>query len=169
LSKCSYGNHAELNYVSRVVPRGCYWSGRDKPARPSDWAALLDGRWFDHIVLVLGPVCEKRFKGLLQIMYLSGSTYHVPNEALELSEHGPAAIPEPMHFITRVEHAHTHGAAQPPRIQSRRNSAHAWNTHTSKKLSTRLKHARLEDAQHTRGARKQERTVVGNPAASSLL
>jgi len=34
-------------------------------------------------------------------MHLDGSTYHVPKEALELSEHGPAAIPEPMHFPLR--------------------------------------------------------------------
>jgi len=60
-----------------------------------------DDPWIGHVVLVLGPVCEGRFEGLQQIMHLDGSTYHVPKEALELSEHGPAAIPEPMHFPLR--------------------------------------------------------------------
>ena len=35
-------------------------------------------------------------------MYLGCFTYLVPNEALELSEHGPAAIP---HQKTHREHA----------------------------------------------------------------
>jgi len=69
---------------------------------PGDWAVLVDDDpWKGHVVLVLGPVCEGRFEGLQQIMHLDGSTYHVPKEALELSEHGPAAIPEPMHFPLR--------------------------------------------------------------------
>ena len=34
-------------------------------------------------------------------MHLHSSTYNAPNEALELSERGPAAIPESMHFPLR--------------------------------------------------------------------
>ena len=54
-----------------------------------------------RVALLLGSVCEGRFEGLQQIMHLDGFTYYVPKEALELSEHGPAAIPEPMHFPLR--------------------------------------------------------------------
>ena len=62
---------------------------------------VSNDRWIGRVVLVLGPVCEGRFKGMLQIMHLSGSTYHVPWHALELSEHGPAVVPEPMHAPLR--------------------------------------------------------------------
>ena len=46
-------------------------------------------------------MCEGRFEGLQKVIYLDGSTYYVPKEALELSEHGPAAIPEATHFPLR--------------------------------------------------------------------
>jgi len=69
---------------------------------PGDWAVLADGDpWKGHVLLVLGPVCEGRFEGLQKIMHPGGSTYHVLREALELSEHGPAAIPKAMHFPLR--------------------------------------------------------------------
>ena len=46
------------------------------------------------------------------------------------------------------------------------------HTHTGPRSrltpSTRVEHAHPEGAQHTRGTRTQERTALGNPAASSL-
>ena len=62
--------------------RECRRCGTTKLARPGDCAVLVnDDPWIGHVVLVLGPVSEGCFEGLLQIMRLDSPTYHAPVNA----------------------------------------------------------------------------------------